>query len=275
MKKIETVDIDTSKYDLLPTGKCHISFSELSTWNRCKWQHKLRYVDKIDIPSPKPLADFGTAVHLSNENFIKTGVVDPKISEKSIRDFWEKEGHEDVDDFVSASNDILAEIKNAYDIHFPGWKSLDAEQKLFYDIDTYEKKKHLFKGFIDTIIEAPGPRKKQLTWIIDVKTCFWGWTRQKKQDPDVIRQLVLYKHFYHKKNPHINFNDIRCAFLLLKRQAKKGSHCEFMPVSIGEKTVNKHLTVVNNMLHCLNKEIYFKDRYSCEYCLYRDTDWCV
>ena len=46
-----------------PTGKNHVSFSEVKHWKECPYRHKLIYIDKVDMHKPSPYLDFGTAVH--------------------------------------------------------------------------------------------------------------------------------------------------------------------------------------------------------------------
>ena len=51
-----------------PTGKPHVSFSEVKVWKECSYRHKLAYVDKLDTYEANPYADYGTAVHNAIEN---------------------------------------------------------------------------------------------------------------------------------------------------------------------------------------------------------------
>ena len=61
---------------LLPTGKPHVSFSEVKIWKECSYRHKLAYVDKLDVYENNPYADYGTAVHNAIENYLKTRTMD-------------------------------------------------------------------------------------------------------------------------------------------------------------------------------------------------------
>ena len=35
--------------DAFPTGKPHVSYSEVRCWKECPFRHKLSYIDKIDL----------------------------------------------------------------------------------------------------------------------------------------------------------------------------------------------------------------------------------
>jgi hypothetical protein len=272
-------------YENLPTGKPHISFSEMRDWSDCSYRHKLKYVQKIDLSRPNPLLDFGTAVHASCEDYLKTRVMKPEIAVNMIRTIWEKnkdlkyidkKGKEcfcfdNVEQYIKEAQDILSDVPAWLEETFPGWEYVDAEYHLYEQI---EGKPYAFKGFIDGIIRCKGPRGKTLTWLLDWKTTNWGWTADKKRDPQVTAQLVLYKNFWSKKTG-INPKDVRCGFILLKRSAKKGTHCELVTTSVGDVTISRSLKVINNMVTSIKRGIAIKNRESCTFCDYHNTPYCT
>jgi len=262
----------------LPTGKPHVSFSELRDWQECSFRHKLRHIDKLDLFEPSPILDFGTAVHSSCENYLKTRVMDSEIAlAKIMKAFEDNKGKEAYQEkmlapFLKEADAILAEVPKFLDENFPEWECIDAEHYLYESIEKYP---HAFKGFIDGIIKTKGKRGEELYWILDWKTTSWGWNMDKKSDPDVARQLVFYKNFWSKKNPEIPFKDVRCAFVILKKQAKPGEHCELFSVSVGEVPINKTLKVVNNMLASVKRGVAIKNRDSCTWCEFKGTPHCT
>jgi hypothetical protein len=266
-----------SKFELLPTGKPHVSFSEMNDWSACSYRHKLKYVMKIELGKPGPLMDFGTAVHASCEDYLRTRVMKPEIACNMIRKVWAKnkdlQGFEPntVEGFCKEATSILADVPAWLEATFPGWEFVDAEHYLYEQIGD---KPHAFKGFIDGIIKCKGPRNKVLIWLIDWKTTGWGWSADKKGDPKVCAQLVLYKNFWASKTG-TDPKDVRCAFALLKRTAKPGKHCELITTSVGEVTTERSLKVINNMLHSVKKGIALKNRSSCMFCDYYNTPHCT
>jgi hypothetical protein len=261
----------------LPTGKPHISFSEIRTWKECSYRHKLQHVLKIDLGKPGPLMDFGTAVHASCENFLKTRVMDVSIATNLIKSVWEKnkdiEGFElsTIDKFIKEATDILADVPKWMDESFPNWEFIDAEHYLYEPIDGHP---HAFKGFIDGVIKCNSSKNKPIIWLIDWKTTSWGWSMDKKTDDMIKSQLILYKNFWTNKT-QTNPKDVRCGFVLLKRAAKPGNHCELISVSVGDVTTNRSLKIVNNMLSSVKRGIAIKNRSSCTYCEYKDTPHCT
>lgn len=261
----------------LPTGKQHVSFSELRDWQECSFRHKLKYVDKIDKFEPSPILDFGTAVHASCENYLKTKVLDHNIALEMLEKSFES--NKDLPAYTAQllvtykkeATSILNDVPNFLNENFPEWEFIDAEHYLYERLEKYP---HAFKGFIDGIIKTKGKRDEDIYWIIDWKTTAWGWSADKKSDSDIQRQLVFYKNFWSNKN-NINPKNVRCGFVLLKRTAKPGSHCELIKVSVGDVTTERSIKLLHNMLGSIRKNIAIKNKESCTYCPYKDTEHCT
>jgi hypothetical protein len=271
-----------------PTGKPHISFSEIKQWKECPYRHKLTYIDKIDMFEPSPYLDFGTAVHEGCETILETKSHNKKKLLTDIKDAWVKHGfdkpswyekmpgwykHEPVETWCSWATNMWSEVPDFLDKTFPGWECFKAEEELYEDI---ENKNLNFKGFIDGVLKVPKKRGKGYNyWIIDWKTSgSWGWRREKKQDIMMTAQLILYKHFWSKKHS-VPLKDIRCGFVLLKRGGKPGKICELVTVSVGSKTLVKGVKMMNSMISSVRKGFFIKNRNSCKYCQYYNTKHCL
>jgi len=126
------------------------------------------------------------------------------------------------------------------------------------------------------VLKVPKKRGKGYEyWIIDWKTAgAWGWRRDKKQDLGMTAQLILYKHFWAKKH-NIDLKDVRCGFVLLKRGGKKGKVCELVKVSVGPKTYAKGVKLMRSMISSVSKGMYLKNRNSCKFCQFHQTEHCT
>lgn len=271
-----------------PTGKHHVSFSEIKMWKECPWRHKLMHIDKIDVFEPSPFLDFGTAVHEGCETFLESSSIDRNKLTKDIKEAWLEHGFDDpewvakqpgwykyapVDTWLDWANSMWDEVPAFLDETFPGWETEKAEQKLYEPI---ENKPVLFKGFIDAVIKVPKKKGDGYNyWILDWKTAQpYGWRREKKQDILMTSQLILYKLFWSKKF-NIPLKDIRCGFILLKRGGKPGKICELVTVSVGPKAIEKSTKILNSMITSVSKGFTLKNRGSCTYCPYKDTKHCI
>jgi len=271
-----------------PTGKPHISFSEIKTWKECSWKHKLTYVDKIDVFEPSPFLDFGTAIHEGCESLIEKSEPDRTKLILDIRNAWNEHGFDDpdwvekqpgwykyhhCDEWVDWANNMWDDVPRFLDKEFPNWETVAAEEELYEEIEDSDIK---FKGFIDAIIKVPKKRGDGfIYWILDWKTAnSYGWRRQKKQDILMTAQLILYKYFWARKH-NIPLGDIRCGFVLLKRGGSPGNMCDLVSVSVGPKAIDRALKIMRSMIKMVNKKFNLKNRNSCTYCPFKDTKHCT
>lgn len=266
---------------LLPTGKRHVSYSELVCWLECSFRHYLKYIKKVDLDGPSVHTEFGHVLHDMNEKFLKTRVMPSAVeARKELTELYTKfnlNGSEN--EFHDTIAPITEEIPQFMDQTFKDWEFIGSEEKLYENSGVHEDQ--FFKGFIDGIVKVPkSSRLKRAKpgefeyWIIDLKTTSWGWDFKKKTDKNKILQLALYKHFWSKKLG-IDLKDIRCGFLLAKRTPAKGKpRCELVAVSVGEKTIENALDNLGRMIGSVKKNLRSKNRNSCLYCVYKQTEHC-
>ena len=238
-----------------------ISFSEWQAFKKgCHWRWNLDYNEghRYD-PEYKAYGihlDFGTCVHEAIEKH-KTRK-DP-VSEADAQDLFESKfrglytenskryrEHEqkiDPDDFVRAGRKIIEHLKSCDELSKA--EVIYNEHELKLPISRTDGDIE-FKGYIDMVIRTVDKRGKPILYVIDFKTCSWGWDQEKKQDRDLHAQLFLYKHFLCKKFD-LEPTQVRCAFVLLKRAPRKGATAiEFFPVSAGPVSVQRALDELNS-----------------------------
>ena len=271
-----------------PTNKKHVSFSEIKNWKECSYRHKLTYIDKIDMFKPSPYLDFGTAVHEGCEFLLEGKEVDREKILADITTAWDKHGfgepewyekmpgwykHVPVEEWCNWAENMWNDVPAFLDSQFPEWDFVAAEETLYEDIPGSTVK---FKGFIDAVIKVPKKRGTGVNyWIIDWKTAqAYGWRRQKKQDILMTAQLILYKYFWARKH-NIPIKDIRCGFVLLKRGAKPGKICELVNISVGPKAIDKAVSIMTGMIRTVRSGMAIKNRMSCKYCDFYETEHCT
>jgi hypothetical protein len=148
----------------LKTGKENISFSELKDWAECSWRHKLKHVDKIDLFEENVYTNFGTAIHASCEEYIKTREMRHEISLDMISESWDEYDLPEMGLWLKRSNAILDAVPGFLDERFPGWECFEAEEKLMETIPNPRHKNVKFKGFIDAAL-----KHKDEYWLLDWK----------------------------------------------------------------------------------------------------------
>lgn len=145
----------------LPTGKNHISYSELMDWFECSHRHKLKHVMKLYKFDASVHTIFGHVLHSALETYVVTGKT--PTAEECINEFKKKVGEilftdravtaETCQEFIEAIPELLEHGPKFLDEEYPGWKLISAEEQLFEPIDGQTN--IYFKGFIDLVIKVP------------------------------------------------------------------------------------------------------------------------
>ena len=278
---------------LFPTNKNHVSFSEIKTWKECSYRHKLMYVDKIQTYENNPYAEFGTVVHNAIEDFLKTKNLDVDTAKKNLKECWNKYKfdspeyiakiqaqrrthgltyrHENYEKWEQSVETILTSLPKFLDETFDEWEFLVAEDQIYEKIDGFELN---FKGFIDCVLIATKGKKKKI-WIIDWKTTGpRGWASQKSRDFMTQAQVGLYKKYWSKRE-NVPLKDVGCGYVLLKRNTKPEKCVWFMPVSVGPKFVTRADKLVESMVKTVQKGLFLKNKTSCKFCPFYNTEHCT
>jgi hypothetical protein len=193
----------------------------------------------------------------------------PEEAEEAIRTTWEQKELGNPAEWIEIVRRFMSELPGFMDSTFGDWACLDAEEKLHEAVDIWPIS---FKGYIDGVLVVRTASGKRIYWLIDWKfTNFWS--KEKRSDARVRLQLVLYKHFWAMKHG-IPLKDIRCAFVLVNKKAKPGKSFELMPVSVGDVTLGRGLKMLKNMLTSVQRGIHPKNRASCSYCQFHNTEHC-
>ena len=273
---------------LLPTGKPHVSFSEVKVWKECSYRHKLAYVDKLDTYENNPYADYGTAVHNAIENYLKTKTMNietclEEISKKWVENDYRGTAYLDkmkdqkwykdlpVEEWQSYAITALERFPSWIDEEFPEWELVDAEHQLYEDVEGEDVS---FKGFVDCLLRCKDKKGKDLLWVIDWKTTGKaGWYGKQRKDFLKTAQVGLYKRYISRKLD-IDLKDIRCAFVFLKRGAKPEKCIDTFAVSVGPKFVERADKLVSSMIKNVKKGFAMKNYNSCRFCPFKQSEHC-
>jgi len=254
-----------------------ISYSELKNFTECSYRHKLIYTDKLPYFSGNEYTAFGTAIHAVCEEVV------PNNSKNAMEIFelnflkeltqLKEEGHvlnrDMVNDMRLQAKPICEQVIPAVNEYFTDFEVVSVEEQLLEPMDDIESYGKKFKGFIDMVIKTPDGKYH----IIDWKTCSWGWTRDKKSDAMTTYQLTYYKNYFSKKH-NIEPKNIETYFALLKRTAKK-DNVEMVKVTSGTKKTTNALKVLQNAVINIERGNYIKNRLSCRYCKFHNTENCT
>lgn len=272
-----------------------ISYSAWQAYrNGCQWRWKLDVVDGHRSVNYGVYMDFGTCVHNAIEKYktrkdALTLDATKELFESKFRELFgknkdkyrAKEKDLDVEDFIVAGKRILDHLDRCDELRES--EVVYNEHLLQLPIERSDSIQMNFKGYIDMVIKTKDKRGKTILYVVDFKTCSWGWDGKKRQDAELHHQLFLYKHFLCKKFD-LDPKMVRAAFCLLKRRpAKDVDAVEFFPVSAGPVSVQKTLDAMNSditdMESRLREGTLKKNRKACvndfgDTCPYYKTDLC-
>jgi hypothetical protein len=68
---------------------------------------------------------------------------------------------------------------------------------------------------------------------------------------------------------------VKCGYVLLKKGAKPGKRVELFSVSVGPVAMEKANKLVSNAITGMRKGMQLKNRQSCQYCPYLNTEYCT
>jgi ATP-dependent exoDNAse (exonuclease V) beta subunit len=255
-----------------------ISFSEMKIWNECAFKHKLSYLDNIAAFQGNEYTAFGTAIHSVCEHLI-TGKEESFNAEEHFEISFLSEliridalgvplRQEMVTEMSAQAPLIFEHILPAVKEYFGEYEVISVEEPLFENITDFDSGGMKFKGFIDLVLKTADGKYHVIDW----KSCSWGWDMKRKNDSITTYQLTLYKKFYASKF-NVDEKDIETHFALLKRTAKKRK-VEIFRVTSGERKTKNALKLLEKAVKNINKEIFFKNKTSCNRCDFKNTVHC-
>lgn len=181
---------------------------------------------------------------------------------KSARKDGRDAGREyDLREFVEAGKRILDCVDHVPEISSSTvvWNEFKLEER----IGRTDGLDVTFKGFVDIVVKVQPKRGKPLLFICDFKTCSWGWPREKREDPAILAQLYLYKHFICKRFA-LDPKHVRTAFVLLKKRPSRPDQAiEWAPVGSGPQPMREAIDALQADITRMSSGEYSHDRSKC------------
>jgi len=258
-----------SKIKQTPSKLTHVSYSSISTYNKCPKLWDMQYRKKVVPFTQNIYTTFGTAFHETlqtyleilyhnsvkeaNEMDINKLLYDNMI--KAYRSGKAVNGHEhystadELNQFWLDGKHILDFIKKKRGIYFGTKNTMLAgvETLLYQNL----KPGVVFKGLVDLVFYHPDTEE----WtVVDIKTSTRGWNDTQKKNPNLTAQVVLYKEFFAKQFD-IDRDKVNVEFFIVKRRVPKDAEYasmqrrvqEFRP-NAGPRKTKQVLESMNNFL---------------------------
>jgi hypothetical protein len=285
---------------VLPPERDRISYSEWQLFRtRCEWRWFLAYGQGLRVNDESADLSMGTAVHTAVENLLSKKIPLEEvltIFRSEIDSFYEKlqpygfitygplrplvEGapvdrQYDPDVLYSVGEAIIRHIGTIPE--FRDGTVVSMEYKLEEPIERRDAPIN-FKGFVDCILTLKNGRNQTVMYVMDFKTCKWGWPKSKQDDPNVRAQILIYKHMICKKTG-VDPKLVRTYFVLLKKTpAKNAPPVELIKISSSERDVAQAIEAMQSDITKMRVGVYETNPTDCVkpwgVCPFHETRWC-
>lgn len=275
-----------SKIKQTPSKNLHISYSSLSTYNKCPKLWELQYL-RNEIPFTQNIYTcFGSAMHETIQEWLTVMYHDKVKAANDInlhKLLYANMAHSyrmgkammNGDHFSSADEmtqfwldgkhilDFLSKKRAGY-FSTKNMMLAGVETLLYQDIKPGVK----FKGLIDLVFYHPNTDR----WtIMDIKTSTRGWSPEYKKNPNLTAQVILYKEFFSKQF-NIDKDKIDVEFFIVKRRVPAEAEWASMQRRVQQFRPNAGPRKTKQVLDSMNKFIseavdengqYIDKEYSC------------
>ena len=258
-----------SKIKQKPSKNKHISYSSLSTYNKCPKLWEKMYLRK-EVPFTQNIYTvFGTAVHETIQTWLEVLFHD-KVKNanemdlhkllydnmiKSYKQGKAQNGHEhfstqdELTQFWIEGKHILDFLVKKRGGYFStkNMKLAGIETLLYQEI----RPGVVFKGLVDLVFYHPNTDR----WsIIDIKTSTSGWRDNQKKNPNLTAQVILYREFFAKQFG-IDKDKIDVEFFIVKRRVPKDAEFASMQKRVQQFSPSSGTRKTKQVVDSMNKFI--------------------
>lgn len=255
-----------SKLKQSPSKYRHISYSSISTYNKCPRLWDLQYRQKVVPFTQSIYTCFGTAMHETIQEWL-TVMYHDKVKAandinlhkllyanlvKSYKQGLAINGEhfstpEELTQFWLDGKHILDYLTKKRSAYFSTKTMMLAgvETLLYQEL----KPGVMFKGLVDLVFYHP----VNDTWtIMDIKTSTSGWRDNQKKNPNLTAQVVLYKEFFAKQFD-IDKDKINVEYFIVKRRVPAEADYASMQKRVQEFRPNDGPRKTKQVLESMNK----------------------
>lgn len=262
-------EIWESKTKQSPSKNKHISYSSISTYNKCPKLWELQYLRNAIPFTQNIYTCFGTAMHETMQEWLTVMYHDTAkaANDMNLKDLLyanmvkayksgkAQMGHEhfstqeELTQFWLEGTHILEWLKKKRAAYFSTKTMMLAgvETLLYHEI----RPGVMFKGLVDLVFYHPNND----TWtIMDIKTSTSGWRDNQKKNPNLTAQVILYKEFFAKQF-NIPVEKIAVEYFIVKRRVPKEAEFASMQKRVQEFSPNAGPRKTKQVIDSMNKFI--------------------
>ena len=258
-----------SKIKQRPSKFRHISYSSISTYNKCPKLWELQYL-RGEIPFKQNIYTcFGTAMHETVQTWLEVMYHDKVknakeldkhklLYENMIKSYKQGKAQNGHEHFSTQDELTKFWIEGKHILDFlekkrGGYFSTKNMQLAGIETLLYQEIRPgvMFKGLVDLVFYHPNTDR----WtIMDIKTSTTGWRDAQKKNPNLTAQVILYREFFAKQFG-IDKEKIDVEFFILKRRVPAEAEFASMQKRVQQFSPSSGPRKTKEIINSMNKMI--------------------
>ena len=258
-----------SKIKQRPSKFRHISYSSISTYNKCPKLWEMQYL-RGEIPFKQNIYTcFGTAMHETVQTWLEVMYHDKVknakeldkhklLYENMIKSYKQGKAQNGHEHFSTQDELTKFWIEGKHILDFlekkrGGYFSTKNMQLAGIETLLYQEIRPgvMFKGLVDLVFYHPNTDR----WtIMDIKTSTAGWRDAQKKNPNLTAQVILYREFFAKQFG-IDKDKIDVEFFILKRRVPAEAEFASMQKRVQQFSPSSGPRKTKEVINSMNKMI--------------------
>ena len=258
-----------SKIKQRPSKYKHISYSSLSTYNKCPKLWEMQYL-RGEIPFKQNIYTcFGTAMHETVQTWLEVMYHDKVknakeldkhklLYENMIKSYKQGKAQNGHEHFSTQDELTKFWIEGKHILDFlekkrGGYFSTKNMQLAGIETLLYQEIRPgvMFKGLVDLVFYHPNTDR----WtIMDIKTSTTGWRDAQKKNPNLTAQVILYREFFAKQFG-IDKDKIDVEFFILKRRVPADAEFASMQKRVQQFRPSSGPRKTKEIINSMNKMV--------------------
>ena len=258
-----------SKIKQRPSKIRHISYSSISTFNKCPKLWEMQYL-RGEIPFKQNIYTcFGTAMHETVQTWLEVMYHDKVknakeldkhklLYENMIKSYKQGKAQNGHEHFSTQDELTKFWIEGKHILDFlekkrGGYFSTKNMQLAGIETLLYQEIRPgvMFKGLVDLVFYHPNTDR----WtIMDIKTSTAGWRDAQKKNPNLTAQVILYREFFSKQFG-IDKEKIDVEFFILKRRVPAEAEFASMQKRVQQFSPSSGPRKTKEIINSMNKMI--------------------
>ena len=258
-----------SKIKQRPSKFRHISYSSISTFNKCPKLWEMQYL-RGEIPFKQNIYTcFGTAMHETVQTWLEVMYHDKVknakeldkhklLYENMIKSYKQGKAQNGHEHFSTQDELTKFWIEGKHILDFlekkrGGYFSTKNMQLAGIETLLYQEIRPgvMFKGLVDLVFYHPNTDR----WtIMDIKTSTAGWRDAQKKNPNLTAQVILYREFFAKQFG-IDKDKIDVEFFILKRRVPAEAEFASMQKRVQQFSPSSGPRKTKEVINSMNKMI--------------------